>query len=91
MTNIVFDTVEERFRNQLREVGQLSSELMVNEEDRLLESFRLLANTDGIPEALLQYDPEEIRVLSFGQVVNGQVNPVKFWSCRQPCTQYAPQ
>jgi putative nucleotidyltransferase with HDIG domain len=78
VTNIVFDTVEERFRNQLREVGQLSSELMVNEEDRLLEVFRLLANTDGIPEALLQYDPEEIRVLSFGQVVNSQIDTVEF-------------
>jgi putative nucleotidyltransferase with HDIG domain len=78
VTNIVFDTVEERFRNQLREVGQLSSELMVNEEDRLLEIFRLLANSDGVPEVLLQNNPEELRILSFGQVVNGQIDAVEF-------------
>ena len=78
VTNIVFDTVEERFRNQLGEVGQLSSELMVNEEDRLLEVFRLLANTEGVPDALLENKPEELRLLSFGQVVNGQVDSVEF-------------
>ena len=78
VTNIVFDTVEERFRNQLGEVGQLSSELMVNEEDRLLEVFRLLANTEGIPDALFENKPDELRLLSFGQVVNGQVDAVEF-------------
>jgi len=44
VTNIVFDTVEERYRNQLAEVAQLSSELMVVEENKQLETLRFLAN-----------------------------------------------
>jgi HAMP domain-containing protein len=78
ITNIVFDTVEERFKNQLAEVGQLSSELMVKEEDRLLEAFRLMANSDGLVEALLNNDAEELRVLSFGIATNSQLDDVEF-------------
>jgi len=40
VTNVVLDTVEERFTNQLIESGRLSAEWMGKEEDRLLESLR---------------------------------------------------
>jgi len=78
ITNIVFDTVEERFKNQLAEVGQISSELMVREEDKLLEALRLMANSDGLAEAMLSNDPEELRTLSFGIAVNSQLDDVEF-------------
>ena len=78
ITNIVFDTVEERFKNQLAEVGQLSSELMVNEEDTLLEAFRLMANSDRLAEALLSEDPEELRTLTFGIAINSALDDVEF-------------
>lgn len=77
LTNIVRDTLEERFRNQLAEVGQLSSELMVKEEDRLLESLRLLSYTEGMDTAIVQRDPEKLRDLSFGITVNNQVEAVE--------------
>ena len=78
VTRIVFDTVEERFTNQLIEAGKLSSEWMVREEDRLLETLRLLANTDGVEEALVKGDAEGLRQLSFGVVVNNQEEVVDF-------------
>ncbi|MFH2038236.1 MAG: HD domain-containing phosphohydrolase [Chloroflexota bacterium] len=78
ITNIVFDTVEERFRNQLAEVGQLLSELMVKEEDRLLEAIRLMSNSDGLAQAMLRKDPEALRTLSLGIAVNAQLDDVEF-------------
>ena len=78
ITNIVFDTVEERFRNQLAEVGQLSSELMVKEEDSLLEALRLMSNSDGMAQAMLIKDPEALRTLSLGIAVNAQLDDIEF-------------
>jgi len=78
LTNIVFDTVEERFRNQLGEVGQVATELMVAEEERLLEVFRLLSNSTGIPDALLQHNPDLLRTLSIGIIINEQIDAVEF-------------
>jgi putative nucleotidyltransferase with HDIG domain len=77
VTNVVFDTLDKRFQNQLSEVGQLSSELMVKEEDRLLESLRLLANTDGIAAVIIKGNPEELRKIIFGVAVNNQIDAVE--------------
>lgn len=78
VTNIVFDTVEERFRNQLVEVGQLSSELMVFEEDKLLETLRLLTNSKSVLGAFAERDPEKLRVQALGVAINQQVDAVEF-------------
>lgn len=81
ISNVVFDTLDERFKNQLAEVGQLSSELMVKEEDRLLESFRFLANAEGFAKAIgagnTEGNAEELRSLSFGVAVNNQIDAVE--------------
>ena len=78
ISNIVLDTLEARFKNQLAEVGQLSSELMVKEEDRLLENLRLLANTQGLAAVLETRSPDELRTLAFGIAVNNQLEAVEF-------------
>ncbi len=52
ISQVVFDSLEERYTNQLIESGKLSSEWMVREEDRLLGTLRLLSFTNGIPEIL---------------------------------------
>ena len=78
VTRIVFDTVEERFNNQLIEAGKISSEWMVREEERLLETLRLLSRTQSIPAAILDKDSEGLRTLSFGVVVNNQEEYVEF-------------
>ncbi|MEW6403768.1 MAG: HD domain-containing phosphohydrolase [Chloroflexota bacterium] len=82
MTKIVFDTVDERFSNQLIEVGRLASESMVAEESRLLSTVRLISFTEGVPEALSNASPERVRELTFGLVVNNREEAVEFLDAR---------
>jgi putative nucleotidyltransferase with HDIG domain len=69
-TRVVFDSIEERFINQLIEAGKLSSEWMVKEESRLLETQRLLAYAEGIPESVQAEDAEKLRTLAYPIAVN---------------------
>ncbi len=78
VTQIVFDTVEERFINQLVELGKLASEVMVIEENHLLATLRLLANTKGLSDALQQGDADKLRELTFGTILNYQEGAVEF-------------
>ncbi|RPI29630.1 MAG: HAMP domain-containing protein [Chloroflexota bacterium] len=48
----VMESIQERFNNQLVNSAILSSDWMVQEEERILRTLRQLANTQGIPEAL---------------------------------------
>jgi len=78
VTRVVFDTVEERFSNQLVEAGILASERMVVEENNLLKSMRAIAFTQGVPEALAEKDPEKLRTLTFGEIANTRLDHVVF-------------
>ncbi len=78
VTQIVFDSIEERFTNQLIEGGKLASEWVVREEDRLLETLRLLAYTQGVAGSLKESDIEGLREMTFGAVVNNQEEAVEF-------------
>ena len=77
VTQVVFDSIEERFTNQLIEAGKLSSEWMVIEESRLLESLHLVANTQGLAEAILSKDAERLRELSLPLAVNNQLDSLE--------------
>ncbi|MGW8143786.1 MAG: hypothetical protein ACWGN2_05285, partial [Anaerolineales bacterium] len=70
ITQIVFDTIDERFTNQLIEGGRLAAEGMVRQEDDLLRSLRLFSYADGIPNAVEGKDVERLRELSLGITVN---------------------
>jgi len=76
-TRIVFDSAEERFANQLVEVGKLSSEWMVLEEDQLLESLRLVTNTVGLADAVTTEDIDLIHRLVYPLAVNSQVENIE--------------
>lgn len=78
ITNLVVENVEERFNKQLFEAGKISSELVVNHETQLLESLRLLANVKGASAAILANDPNTLRSLALGIVVNSQVEAAEF-------------
>lgn len=78
ITGVVIDNVENRFKNQLFEVGKISSELIVNHESRLLESLRLLANVEGVSEAIQARDPDALRSLTLGIAANNQLEAVEF-------------
>ncbi len=78
VSNIIFHTVEERFNNQLGEVGKLSSELMVVEENKLLETLRLITYSQNVVFHISQHDPEELRNASLGIAINQQADAVEF-------------
>lgn len=78
ITQLVFDTIDERFMNQLIESGKLASSFMVKEENRLLETLRFLANAESLPGAVRAGDAEKLRELAYGIAVNNQAEAVEF-------------
>lgn len=60
VTQLMLDSVEARFEKQLTETRKLAAELMVQEEDRLLETLRLLSYTEGMAVAIEQRDRDAI-------------------------------
>jgi putative nucleotidyltransferase with HDIG domain len=77
ITQLVFDSLEERFTNQLIESGKLSSEWMVREEERLIKSMRLLANSEGVSAAIEGRQAEALRDLAFSIVISNQEEAVE--------------
>jgi len=78
ITQVVFDTVEERLTNQLIESSSLATTRMVEEENQILKVLRLLAYSTGVPDALAQNNPENLRSLTFGIILNNQTKVVEF-------------
>jgi len=52
---------EVRFLRQLRDSGQQAVDELVRQEARLLEVERVIANTEGVPEAAALSDAEALR------------------------------
>ena len=62
ISQVVLENIQDRFLNQLIESGKLSSDWMVHEEDRLLSTLRLVANSQGVGAALAAGDAESLRL-----------------------------
>lgn len=77
VNRLVLENVEERFVNQLYEVGQLTSDLMVREEQRRLETLRLVVNTEGVATGVVARDSDTLRELILPLVVNSQEDAVE--------------
>jgi HD-GYP domain-containing protein (c-di-GMP phosphodiesterase class II) len=77
VTQIVFDTIEERFTNQLLETGKIASEWIVKEEDKLLETLRLVAHTSGTAEALAENNAELLREIAFPILLNASAEALE--------------
>ncbi len=76
-TRIVFDSAEERFANQLIEAGKLSSEWMVLEEDSLLETLRLVINTMGLPEEVVNAETDNLHRMIYPLAVNSRMENIE--------------
>ncbi|NIM95241.1 MAG: HD domain-containing protein [Anaerolineales bacterium] len=77
VTQLVMDTIEERFTNQLIETGRLSSEWMVREEDQLLQTLRLISHARGMSHGVLAADAEGLRELVLPIAINEGVEAVE--------------
>lgn len=78
ISQVMLDSIHERFFNQLLETGRQSSDWMVREENRMLATLRLVANTQGVSQAVQAGDSEGLRTLVLPTVVNAGEETVEF-------------
>ncbi|MEN4012108.1 MAG: adenylate/guanylate cyclase domain-containing protein [Bellilinea sp.] len=77
ITQVVVESVQDRFFNHLVATGRQTSDWMVREEDRLLATLRLLANTQGMADAIQSGDAEQLRLLVLPLAVNSNEEAVE--------------
>jgi adenylate cyclase len=70
VSQVVLGQVEERFNNQLIATGKQNADWMVREESKHLETLRLLANTQGIADAIAQADDKTLHEITLGHAIN---------------------
>ncbi len=76
VTTLVAGTTRERFVNQLIEAGRVAGDSIVRRENRHLEVLRLMVFTEGVDQAILDEDPDELRVLLEGLAINANLDSV---------------
>ncbi len=76
VSQVVYESVQDRYLNQLIATGKQTTDWMVREEDRLLTSLRLMANTQGVSDALKSGDAEALRALLLPLIVNANEEAV---------------
>lgn len=64
------ESFQERFTNQLIDSGKLAADWMVGEENKLLETERLVANTQGVAQYLSKRDSNALRQLLIPVALN---------------------
>jgi len=72
VTRFVIDSFRERFLIQLVDTGKLASDWMVQEENRLLATLRLIANAEGIGESVQESDSDSLREIIFPIALNSR-------------------
>lgn len=75
-SRVVLESAQERFLNQLIATRLQNADQMVREEDRLLSTLRLIANTEGTAAAVAEGNPDRLRSLIFPLVVNANEEAV---------------
>lgn len=77
ISRYVLESIRDRFTNQLIEVGQQSADWMVQEENRLLGTLRLLANVQGMADAITAEDDKALRDLALPIAVNAREEAIE--------------
>lgn len=76
VTQVVLNSLEERFTNQLIETRKLASELMLRKESDLLGTLRLLSYTEGVGETIGLSDKDKILELVYPITFNNEEDAV---------------
>ncbi|MFN2145070.1 MAG: HD domain-containing phosphohydrolase [Anaerolineales bacterium] len=61
ITQLMVRSVDRRFKNSLIETAKISADLLVQEEDQILETVRLIANTINVDQYILEENSEGLR------------------------------
>lgn len=73
---VLQESAEDRFLRQLADSGQQSVNAVVALERELLEVERLIANSAGLPQAVIAQDAEALRALVLPLALNAELNAV---------------
>ena len=76
ITRLVTSSVVERFNNQLLESSRVAGDGIVRQERTHLEDLRLMAFTEGVPEALVAHDALALKELLFPLALNNDIHAV---------------
>ena len=77
LTRVIFDTIEDRFQNQLLEAGKITHEWLVNKESSMLETIRYIANIEAIDESIVQSDLNKLRDYIYPIAVNEELDSIR--------------
>ena len=72
VSRFVLESIHDRFISQLVDAGKLSMDWMVNEENRLLNTLRTVANTAGVREAVIGGDALTLREIVLPILISQQ-------------------
>jgi signal transduction histidine kinase len=73
VTRLVTSSIRERFVNQAFEASRVAADGIVRKEREHLENLRLMAYTEGVSQAALDYDVERLESLLLPLVLNNGV------------------
>ena len=76
ITRLVTSSLHERFVNQLLEASRVAGDGIVRQERTHLEDLRLMAFTEGVPEALVARDSPTLQDLLFPIALNNAIQVV---------------
>ncbi len=72
VTRLVMESMEARYESQLKAAGKQTTDWMVHEEQRLLESVRLIANVGDVAASIELSDANALRTIVLPLAVNSQ-------------------
>jgi signal transduction histidine kinase len=73
VTRLVTSSIRERFVNQAFEASRVAGDGIVRKEREHLENLRLMAYTEGVPEAVLEHNADGLKSLLLPLVLNNGV------------------
>jgi len=76
ITRLVTSRFQERFFNQLLEASRVTADGVVRQERSHLEDLRLMAFTQGVPEAMAARDVEALKAMLLPLAVNNDIEAV---------------
>jgi len=76
ITRLVAASIEERFSNQLYEANRVAGDAIVRRERAHLDNLRLMAFTEGVPQAFANRDPKQLQDLLLPLMLNYDVEAV---------------
>jgi class 3 adenylate cyclase/CheY-like chemotaxis protein len=77
VSQIILESIQDRFNNQLIETGKQSADWMVHQEDRLLETLRLVASTTGVADAVQARDAARLQEMALPLAVNAKQEAIE--------------